>query len=233
MHRYATGSSVLTGLHRSRLNDPSSTPLGMSELTRPHCPVQFPTFRTTAHNRSRRYGVLQGVDETIQGLPWTAVAPPPLMTRSTSDPRSFVEGVNTHLDSMLRLARRLAGQNAEDIVQDALVRAWVKREQYDPTRGSFGSWLLAITADRAYKTWRWNTRRRGVWSRLVDVAEPDEFIDLERALEKLPARQRLAVDCFYFAGLSVAETASVMKCSEGTVKSTLAAARGNLRGLLR
>jgi RNA polymerase sigma-70 factor (ECF subfamily) len=108
-----------------------------------------------------------------------------------------------------------------------------QREQYDPTRGSFRSWLLAITADQAYKTWRWNNRRRAVWSRPVDVGEPGEFVDLERALEKLPARQRLAVDCFYFAGLSVAETASVMKCSDGTVKSTLAAARRNLHGLLR
>lgn len=61
---------------------------------------------------------------------------------------------------------------------------------------------------------------------------PEERLDLEAALRRLSARQRLAVDCFYFVGLSVAETASVMHCAEGTVKSCLADARGRLRELL-
>jgi RNA polymerase sigma-70 factor (ECF subfamily) len=48
----------------------------------------------------------------------------------------------------------------------------------------------------------------------------------------LTARQRQAVDCLYFAGLTVAETAAVMGCAEGTVKSTLSDARARLRTLL-
>jgi RNA polymerase sigma factor (sigma-70 family) len=57
-------------------------------------------------------------------------------------------------------------------------------------------------------------------------------MDLERAIKRLPRRQRLAVDCYYFAGLSVQETAAAMRCSEGTVKSTLSDARSALRNLL-
>lgn len=185
-------------------------------------------------NRWPHSGVEHSVDETIDAsASLTAVARPMPMTGTDDDARTFVDGVNLHLNSMLRLARRLAGQNAEDIVQDALARAWVKRKQYDPARGSFGSWLLAITADRAYKTWRWNRRRDGSWSPRSETGAPDDHVDLERALERLSTRQRLAVDCFYFAGLSVAETAAVMHCSEGTVKSTLAAARANLRESMR
>jgi RNA polymerase sigma-70 factor (ECF subfamily) len=135
---------------------------------------------------------------------------------------------------MLNLARRLGGENAEDIVQDALARAWAKRQQYDPGRGEFSSWLLSIAADQAYKHWRANARRK--MPQLV-VPEPDspsdELLDLEQSVARLPARQRLAVDCYYFAGLSVAETAAVMRCSEGNVKSTLSSARNNLRHLLR
>jgi RNA polymerase sigma-70 factor (ECF subfamily) len=64
------------------------------------------------------------------------------------------------------------------------------------------------------------------------VANSDDRVDVASAVGQLPARQRLAVDCFYFAGLSVAQTALVMRCSEGTVKSTLSDARANLRPAL-
>jgi RNA polymerase sigma-70 factor (ECF subfamily) len=57
-------------------------------------------------------------------------------------------------------------------------------------------------------------------------------VDVERALGRLTRRQRLAVGCVYFVGLSIAETAAVMGCAEGTVKSTLADARARLRTLL-
>jgi len=66
----------------------------------------------------------------------------------------------------------------------------------------------------------------------VPAPEPSDTVDLNRALDRLAPRQRLAVDCVYFAGLSVAETAAVMKCAEGTVKSTLSDARARLRSSL-
>jgi DNA-directed RNA polymerase specialized sigma24 family protein len=45
----------------------------------------------------------------------------------------------------------------------------------------------------------------------------------------LSRRQRLAVELHYFLGLPVSECATVMSCSEGTVKSTLSDARARLR----
>lgn len=60
----------------------------------------------------------------------------------------------------------------------------------------------------------------------------DEELDLEGAVSRLAPRQRLAVDCYYFVDLSIADTAAVMRCSPGTVKSTLADARHRLKQLL-
>jgi RNA polymerase sigma factor (sigma-70 family) len=57
-------------------------------------------------------------------------------------------------------------------------------------------------------------------------------LDLEQAIGALPKRQRLAVELHYFVGLTTAETASVMSCAEGTVKSALHDARNNLRRAL-
>jgi RNA polymerase sigma factor (sigma-70 family) len=63
----------------------------------------------------------------------------------------------------------------------------------------------------------------------VQESPTAEGLDLERAISHLPKRQRLAVDLYYFVGLDIAETAAAMGCAPGTVKSTLADARGRLR----
>jgi len=134
---------------------------------------------------------------------------------------------------MSRLAARLApNADRDDVVQDALVRAWRKRDQYDESRGTAAKWLLAITADQARRA----RRRRRPFALVAEITVPtglpDDRVDLEAAVARLAGRQKLAVDCFYFVDLSVAETAAVMGCSEGTVKSTLSDARKRLRRLL-
>jgi RNA polymerase sigma-70 factor (ECF subfamily) len=134
---------------------------------------------------------------------------------------------------MARLAARLAPRaDRDDVVQDALARAWLKHHQYDDSRGSPSAWLLAITADQARKA---AGRGRLQFFAVRDgeqTVPAEDRLDLHRALGRLSRRQRLAVDCFYFAGLSLADTAVVMGCAEGTVKSTLADARGKLRTVL-
>ena len=147
------------------------------------------------------------------------------------DPAEFGEWVRPHLRTLANLAARLApGADRDDIVQDALARAWAKRGQFDSARGSAGAWLYAIMADQAGKA-----RRRRVARPPVGTPEPPDLagrVDLARALGRLTRRQRLAVECVYFVGLSVADTAAVMRCAEGTVKSTLADARAKLRVML-
>jgi RNA polymerase sigma-70 factor (ECF subfamily) len=144
----------------------------------------------------------------------------------------FATLVEPHLPKMFHLAeRRVGADNRDDVVQEALINAWKKREQFDARRGSLGSWLMAIVADQARKSWR-RPLARG-WRIPTSVeASPDDRLDIERAVRALPPRQKLAVDCYYFSGLSVAETAAVMRCSEGTVKSTLSDARARLRPAL-
>jgi RNA polymerase sigma-70 factor (ECF subfamily) len=155
------------------------------------------------------------------------------VSTATATPDAFAEWVRPHLGAMRRLAARLSPQvDADDVVQEALLRAWRKRVQFDPRRGTPAAWLLAIAADQALQA----RRRRRPALLIADVSarvhSADDAVDVEFAIANLPPRQRLAVDCFYFVGLSVAETATVMRCSEGTVKSTLFDARERLRPLL-
>jgi RNA polymerase sigma-70 factor (ECF subfamily) len=153
--------------------------------------------------------------------------------RAPETAEAFAVWVQPQLADMARLAARMAGAfDRDDIVQEALVRAWQKRDQYDDRRGTPAAWLLAITADAARRALRRRRPLAIVADVSVRVRSPDDRLDIEQAVARLPPRQRLAVDCFYFVGLSVAQTAAVMRCSEGTVKSTLSDARKRLKPFL-
>jgi RNA polymerase sigma factor (sigma-70 family) len=140
----------------------------------------------------------------------------------------FAAWVQPHLAAMSRLAARLVPtSDIDDVVQEALVRAWRRRSTYDAARGSANAWLLAIVADRAR---RHRTRARSHLE-LVDssVEQGSRDLDLERAIDALPARQRMAVNLYYFVGLDISTCAAVMGCAEGTVKATLHQARAGMR----
>lgn len=136
---------------------------------------------------------------------------------------------------MRRFAYTLVGpEHADDLVQDAAERAWRKQRLFDPARGSAQAWLLAIVADQARQRWR---RRQPVWQELhpeaLVIPESDSAtVDLVRAIDALPARQRAAVVLHYFVDLPVADVAELLGCAPGTVKSQLHDARNALEQAL-
>lgn len=148
----------------------------------------------------------------------------------------FGAAADPHVARMRRLAALMApGLDPDDVVQEALLRAWQKRSTYDPNRGAFGTWLLAITADRSRRL-----RQRHPDYQLsgidLDRSTTGQHrtmdIDLREAVDALPPRQRQAIVLYYYADLPVAEVATVMACAVGTVKSTLADARSRLATVL-
>lgn len=149
---------------------------------------------------------------------------------STRD--DFAAWVKPHLPALRRYASRLVGpDDRDDVVQEALIRAWRRRSTFDPERGEPVSWLLAVVSDRAR---RHRARRKPSLLMLVDHDRPATGVggvdlDLERAVQALPPRQRLAVDLYYFVGLDVAAVAATMRCAPGTVRATLHQARTALR----
>ena len=155
-----------------------------------------------------------------------------------SSAASFAAWVGPSLVAMSRLARRLAPDaEPDDVVQESLARAWQKRHLYDEARGTATAWLLAITADQARASRRSRVRRLQLIDDTADVPDvPSEQaqrdLDLDRAIASLPERQQLAVHLHYFVGLPHDETAAVMGCTVGTVKSTLFDARTKLRAAL-
>ena len=149
----------------------------------------------------------------------------------------FARWVEPHLTAMTRYAgRQVAPADRDDVVQEALIRAWQRWSTYDESRGTPVAWLIGIVADRSR---RHRTRQpAGTVVELVELvdnggsAPTSHDLDLERAVAGLSRRQRMAVDLHYFVGLDVATVAEVMECAPGTVKATLHQARARLRDVL-
>lgn len=153
------------------------------------------------------------------------------MARTADD--DFADWVRPHLPALHRYAARQVGAaDADDVLQEALARAWRRRSTYDEARGAPLPWLIAIVRDRArrHRTRRREHLRLAEADRPVELRSPDH--DLERAIARLPQRQREAVDLYYFVDLDVASVAVVMGCAPGTVRATLHQARTSLRTLM-
>ena len=121
---------------------------------------------------------------------------------------------------------------AEDAVQEALVRAWMRSERGEQVE-SLPAWVAAVALNLTRSGWRRTMAERRARRRLPDrsvaAATPgEEHIDVARALEALPRRQREVAVLRYVLEMSTAEVASALGIAEGTVKSSLARARAHL-----
>jgi RNA polymerase sigma-70 factor, ECF subfamily len=135
-------------------------------------------------------------------------------------------------------AHVLGPGRAEEVVQDSFVALWQRADQYDPARGTFAVWFMAIARHRVLD----DLRRRAVEQRLLaaepvdqllseipdpapsvedDVARRDRDAELLRAVGELPPEQRRALVLAYFAGMTHVEIAAALGWPLGTVKKRL------------
>ena len=138
---------------------------------------------------------------------------------------------------------------AEELVQEVFLKVWRSAGSFDPSRGSFSTWLYRVTRSCATDLYR-KRARRGVRS-VVEADEyiaasvadtsagPQEVVDdswlswrVSRALEALDVRQREVIELAYFGDLSQREISELTGLALGTVKSRTASAFRKLRGEL-
>jgi RNA polymerase sigma-70 factor (ECF subfamily) len=149
---------------------------------------------------------------------------------------AFAAVVRPHLDVAFRLAYVITGSSAdaEDAVQDALVKAWRALGRFragEPVR----PWLLRIVANEARNRRRSSGRRLRLTLRAAHERpaeeEPVDRRALLDALHALPEDARAVLACRYLLGLSEQETAAALDVAAGTVKSRTARALDRLREL--
>lgn len=149
--------------------------------------------------------------------------------------QNFADYVHSHGHALLRLSYCLVGEwhRADDVCQLALVRlyrAWPRVCRYE----ALDAYARRIVANEANRWWRRPSRREEVTDYL-EVPAPDRIAavdardELWRLLNTLPRRQRAVIVLRYVEDLSEQETAQVLGCSLGTVKSSASKAMARLR----
>jgi RNA polymerase sigma-70 factor (ECF subfamily) len=161
---------------------------------------------------------------------------------SNGDRDAFGELVERHYGFVYRVAYRLCGNrvDAEDVAQEVCVRIGKAIRGYRG-QGAFTTWLYTLTLnavrDMIRRAGR-ETAKAAAWGAeamsLIGSAEAEEdpAEALWNAVRQLPAKQRDAVTLVYGEGLSHAEAADAMGCSENTVSWHVHEARKRLKVLM-
>ena len=160
-----------------------------------------------------------------------------------ADVAVFEAEVLPHLDTLYRVGRRLTGEttDAEDLVQETLLRAWRGWGGFTPG-SNVRAWLLTILRNTFIS--RWRSRKREGTTVPLDDADPHaihravggqdpagEFFErtvdshVMAAVDALPEEFREALVLSDLEGLPYAEVAEVLGVPVGTVKSRLFRAR--------
>jgi len=160
----------------------------------------------------------------------------------------FDETVLTHLDELYGTAVRLtrSASDAEDLVQDAVMRAWAFWDRFEPGTNA-RAWMHRILMNTFINGYRRRKRERDMlaqarveasrgprWSHEDRRARQDGLGDeVEAALAALPEEFRSVVLLVDHNGLSYKEVARTLDCPIGTVMSRLHRARRLLKQRLR
>ncbi|GIH15187.1 sigma-70 family RNA polymerase sigma factor [Rugosimonospora africana] len=155
--------------------------------------------------------------------------------------------VRRHQARVFGLALTIVGVPAvaEEVAQEAFVRAWRFAGAYDPRRGAVTTWLLAIARNAAIDAVRLGRDRPYDPDVLIDMISqvndgqtddyPEQLADAHRiraALTQLPHDQRVAVVLAAIYGLTAREIAEREQIPIGTAKTRIRLGLARLRSQL-
>lgn len=163
---------------------------------------------------------------------------------ATGDEAAFRALVERHIDRAYAIALRIVGNaaDAEDVVQDTMLKIWSHRGRWQHGRAKFSTWLYRVISNRCIDLRR-KPRTENVETvpevadgqpGAVEIIARNELNGmLETAMQRLPEQQRIAVIFSYHENMSNGEIAEVMDTTVAAVESLLKRGRQQLRQLLR
>ncbi len=167
---------------------------------------------------------------------------------ASGDPDAAVVFVGRFQAKAFGLALAITGNrvDAEEVAQDAFVRAWRYAGSYDPRRGAVPAWLLGIVRNVALDRVRVSSRRRELPVESIPVAlelehvadsadgagERDTVARIVASMRALPTEQRDAVLAVTLFGFTASELSAATGVPLGTVKTRIRLGLRKLRDQL-
>jgi RNA polymerase sigma-70 factor (ECF subfamily) len=152
------------------------------------------------------------------------------------DAEAFATLYDRHSRAAFSLAYRMMGerQAAEDLAQDAFIKAWRGAGSYRAERGSVRTWILSIVHNRGIDQLRSQASRRRTQDKIEASAprsQPSEAFtetwrnsqrdQVREALNTLPQEQLKILELAYFSGYTHVEIAELVGLPLGTVKGRM------------
>jgi RNA polymerase sigma-70 factor (ECF subfamily) len=183
----------------------------------------------------------------------TATVPELVDRFINGDHEAFAELVKRYQKKIYSLAFQFLGNHldADEVVQETFVRVYRRRQEMKEIK-YFSTFLLKIATNYAIDLLRQRRGRTSITDEgselpgnvQVDlarrVATPGEqvenkelMVEIRRALDQLPPRQRITAILHDVEGYSTAEIAQVLNCPVATVRSNLFIARSKLKKILK
>lgn len=159
------------------------------------------------------------------------------VAQGDADALAIIADRHTHM--LYGIAWRMLGDpsEAEDVVQEAIVKVWVGAKGWSPVGGGLGGWLRRIATNLCLDRKRKSkfVADGEVPDRADDSPAADVMIDEQRraasvaaAMQELPDRQRAAIVLTYYEGVSNAEAAAALGVGVKALESLLVRARQGL-----
>jgi RNA polymerase sigma-70 factor (ECF subfamily) len=154
----------------------------------------------------------------------------------------FRDELTALIPHLRAFARSLCGNAAlaDDIAQDAMLKAWKARERFKPGT-NMKAWTFTILRNQFYtikrRSWRATSLEQNVAEETIMASEsPDASVrlnELRYALGALSDDQREALILVGASGMSYEEAAEICGVATGTIKSRVSRARKTLEGIMK
>jgi RNA polymerase sigma-70 factor (ECF subfamily) len=154
----------------------------------------------------------------------------------TGDADAFATLYDRHSRAAFSLAYRMMGerQAAEDLAQDAFLKAWRGAGSYRAERGSVRTWILSIVHNRGIDQLRSHASRRRTQDKIeptTPLSQPSEAFaetwrnsqrdQVREAMGTLPSEQLKILELAYFSGYTHVEISELLGLPLGTVKGRM------------
>jgi RNA polymerase sigma-70 factor (ECF subfamily) len=153
---------------------------------------------------------------------------------------AFDQLVRRHMPRACAVARRVNGNpaEAEDVVQEAFTRLWIKAPSWDPGKAKFTTWFYRIVVNAGIDQRR--ARKPSSDSEMETIADTgpdaetrsimdDERAQLEAAIARLPEKQRLVIVFCYQKEMTNREAAEILGMNIKALEGLLVRARKALK----